>query len=454
MTALDIARRTRSGEPCEPVVAGALDRVATDDLNCFITADADALTRARDLDAIVERGGDPGVLAGVPVALKDIVDHAGRVTTAGSSFYRHNATRSAPVVQRLEDAGAVIVGRTGLHEFALGFSSENDWFGPIRNPWDPSTSPGGSSGGSAAAVAAGIVPIALGTDTGGSIRVPAALCGCVGLKVTHGRVPLTGVFPLAPSRDTVGPIATTVADAAVAYLVMAGDDPADPWSHPGPVSVPDGPVSLTGLRIGIPHPWVDRPLAPEVASAWHDIRVGLNGAGAKLVDLDTPMFDPRTMPRAVFAELAVVHREWYSMHPEKYGNAIRERVGLDMNHTADAVAGAWTWRQSLVGAFERALEGVDVLLTPTTPTRRKAIGEDLVAAGAAPEPHRPALSWFTSLVNHAGLPALALPLIATATEGPPVSIQVIGPAWSEQLLLGIGLGLEEIGLVGFKTPPR
>ena len=261
VTVAVIAARVHAGASARGEIDQALERVAADRFNAFIERDADALNRADAIDAAAAAGSDPGPLAGVPIGLKDIIDHEGRTTTAGSSFYRNHAQRSAPVVSRVEAAGAVIVGRTGLHEFAYGFSSENDWFGPVRNPWDPTTSPGGSSGGSAVAVAAGIVPVAIGTDTGGSVRVPAALCGCMGLKVTHGRVPLTGVFPLASSLDTVGPIATTVADLAAVYAVIAGDDPDDPWSSPRPVTIPNGPATLSGLRVGVPHPWLDRPLS-------------------------------------------------------------------------------------------------------------------------------------------------------------------------------------------------
>jgi len=181
-----------------------------------------------------------GALAGVPIALKDLIDHAGRPNTAGSSYPAITPDASAPAVARLEAADAVIIGRTGLHEYAFGFSSENHWFGPVRNPWDLDLSPGGSSGGSAAAVAAGLAAGALGTDTGGSVRVPAALCGVVGLKVTHGRVPLRGVFPLGPSIDTVGPIGRSVVDIARLYETIAGFDPGDPWSAPRPV-VPPAP---------------------------------------------------------------------------------------------------------------------------------------------------------------------------------------------------------------------
>jgi len=230
--AVDLAAEISRGEvtAVEAVEAHLAAIESAAELNAFTLVDSErALQRAADLDAMQAAGENPGPLAGVPVAIKDLIDHSGRLNTCGSSFYRETPGRSATIVERIEAAGGIVIGRTGLHEFAFGFSSENPWFGPVRNPWDPGTSPGGSSGGSGVAVSARLVPLAVGTDTGGSVRAPAALCGIVGLKVTHGRVPLTGVFPLAASLDTVGPMARTVADAALLYRVMAGDDPTDPW---------------------------------------------------------------------------------------------------------------------------------------------------------------------------------------------------------------------------------
>lgn len=454
MTIGALAASTRAGSPSAYRIAVALDAVRADPHHAFIAIDDAAGLRAAAIDALVAAGGDPGPLAGVPIALKDIIDHSGRVTTAGSSFYRHVPRHSATVVDRLERAGAVIVGRTGLHEFAFGFSSENEWFGAVRNPWDPATSPGGSSGGSAAAVAAGAVPVAIGTDTGGSVRVPAAMCGCVGLKVSHGRVPLTGVFPLAPSLDTVGPITTTVADAAAVYAVIAGDDPADPWSEPRPVIVPDGPSGLRGLRVGVPHPWVDRPLAARIATGFTGFLAALEAAGAEVTPIVSALLDPAGLPRASYAEVGAVHRDWITSDPTRYGSEVRERLLRDLEHGTDAVTAAWAWRHHLAAAFDRAFATVNLLVTPTTATLRKPIGVDLVDAGADPEPYRPALSWFTTLVNQAGLPALAVPLAGTAAAGtPPVSVQIIGPRFAEDRLLDAGLGLEMAGIVGF-SPPR
>ncbi len=396
-------------------------------------------------------GHDPGPLAGVPIALKDLIDEAGIVTTAGSSFLDETAVADAPVVERLNAAGAVIMGRTGLHEFAYGFSSENDWWGPVRNPWDPSTSPGGSSGGSAAAVAAGLSPLGIGTDTGGSIRVPAALCGLVGLKVTHGRIPITGIFPLAPSLDTVGSLTRTVGDAALAYSVLAGSDNIDPWSIDHPVKSPET-VGLSGLSVGIPHPWLDRPLAPEQQAGFDYFLTMVERAGATLTHFDDPMIDQDKHPTGSYSEVAAVHREWFTEDPSRYGPAIRERLVSVFALDPAEIAAASLWRNKLQSAFETAFQRFDVLVTPTTAARSKTIGVDEIDVGAGPEPYRPTLSWFTPLVNQAALPALTVPIEVPEIGGLPPSIQLIGPLWTESRLLGIGISLEGTGLVSRRIP--
>lgn len=442
-----IARATRSGErsarqTVETAIAAARGALS---LNAFTLIDDAALARADEIDRLVASGGDPGPLAGVPVALKDLIDHAGRPTTCGSSFYREIPERSATLVTRLEAAGAVIIGRAGLHEFAYGFSSENHWWGPVRNPWDPTTSPGGSSGGSAAAVAAGVVPLAIGTDTGGSVRVPAAMCGVVGLKVTHGRIPLTGVFPLAPSLDTVGPLTRSIADAAIAYSVMAGHDPADPWSIDRPVEDPQHPAELRGLRIGVPLPWTERSVESKIAAGFATTLTRLEAAGAELVEIRDSMFDPAAMPRATYAEVGTIHRDWFMEDPERYGPETRERLGLDMLHSPEDIADGRAWQASLRRSAERAFVEADVLITPTTAARSKTIGDPTVDAGAGPEPYRVGLSWFSFLPNQMGVPALAMP---AATEGaPPPSIQVIAPWWQESRLLAIGRAMTIAGIV-------
>ena len=411
-------------------VVEALDKAddAQTTLNIFTHLDHEAaLERAADADLL------NGALAGVPVGIKDLIDHQGRVTTAGSAFYRHEAERSSPVVSRLEGAGAVVIGRTGLHEFAFGFSSENPHFGPVRNPWDPDTSPGGSSGGSAAAVAAGITPVAIGTDTGGSVRVPAALCGCFGLKVTHGRIPLDGVFPLATSVDTVGPLADSIEAIDNTYRVMSGDTADE---------------SRETLRFGVPEPWVSAaPMDSDVAGAFEETVRMLEGLGHRVTDIEMPGVLPAPeLIDAIAGEVADVHRQ-FREDGLPYGEDVAKRVDDCLDTDRERIDAGRAWQAMIRRRFTNAFEGVDLIITPTTPVMRKIIGEDMIGD----RHYRAVLSWFTALVNHALLPAIALPLAGTGA--PPVSLQAIGQLGSETSLIDFGRTLEEAGLVGFIPAP-
>lgn len=400
-------------------------------LNAFTHIDDErAQARATEIDALIERGEHTGRLAGVPVALKDLIDQQDCITTCGSAFYRQEATISAPCVDRLERAGAVIVGRTGLHEFAFGFSSENPHFGPVRNPWDHATSPGGSSGGSAVAVASAITPVAIGTDTGGSIRVPAALCGCFGLKVTHGRIPLERVFPLVPSIDTVGPLADSIENLDSAYRVLSGDDTAE--------STP------TRLRIGVPQPWYDEsPTDDRVDAAFTRTIQRLTDLGHDVHPLPLPDVLPgREVLLAIADEINGVHHE-FRAQGLPYGDDVAARLDDCENVTAAESAAGRAWQQMIRRRFADVFETVDLLITPTVPVMRKVIGLDTIGDLH----YRVVLSWFTTLVNHALHPALTMPLVGEGT--PSVSLQAIGPMGSEPGLLGFGRELESSGVVGF-----
>lgn len=364
--------------------------------------------------------------------MKDIVDHAGRITTCGSAFYRHLADRTAPCVASLEAAGAVIVGRTGLHEWAFGFSSENPHWGPVRNPWDPNTSTGGSSGGSAAAVASGLTPIAVGTDTGGSVRVPAGLCGTYGLKVTHGRIPLEGVFPLVPSLDTVGPLADSVENLAIAYRVMSGD----------PAPEPDS----ASLRIGVPQPWVEgAPMSQEVSAAFEAALSGLTEMGHRVSAIEIPDFGPsHHIMWAIAEEVREVHRQ-FRQKGEIYGADVAKRLD-DAEATTDTeIRAGRDWQEMVRSRLSDAFGGVDLLATPTIPVRSKTIGEEMIGD----RHHRAVLSYFSAVVNHALHPAIALPLAGTGR--PPLSLQLIGPMGGEALVLGTARRLEAARLSRF-TP--
>jgi len=412
-----------------------LAHATQDTINAFISIDDErALERAGQLDRRVEAGEDVGPLAGTPVALKDLIEHEGRVTTNGSSFFAKLATSSAPCVTRLEEAGAVIIGRTNLHEWAFGFNSENEHWGAVRNPWDLSTSAGGSSGGSGAAVAAGITPIAIGTDTGGSVRVPAALCGIYGLKVTYGRIPLEGVFPLVPSIDTVGPLADSMENIDLSYRAMSGDD------------TPESPT--TQLRIGVPEPWYgEAPLDDDVRVAFESTITSFENLGHEVHPIDMPDAIPsRQLIDAIGPEVSAAHRE-YRRRGENYGSAVASRIEVAESVTPEAAEAARVWQEMIRSRFADAFATVDFLVTPASAARRKVIGEDNIGEKS----HRTVISYFTALVNHALHPALALPIVNSGA--PPASLQVIGPLHSEAGLIGFGRSLDDAGITGFTPAP-
>ncbi len=454
--AVAVASQVRTGRlRATDVVASALEaaRVSHDDLNAFTLIDVDgAMRRAEAIDELVASGRDPGPLAGIPVAIKDIIDDTGLPNRLGSSFPAAPARASATVVRNLGAAGAVIIGRTGLHEFAFGFTSENPWFGPVRNPWDTATSPGGSSGGSGAAVAAGIVPISVGTDTGGSVRVPAAMCGILGLKVTHGRVSLAGVFPLVQSLDTVGPLARTVADLELAYRAMAGDDPADPWSQPRPIQASQR-KDTGALRLGIVSQWLEPPMSA-------DVRAGLDTFVSACADLGIDVHEISVrelapvpeVTAAIGPEIIAVHGERYRAHPDRYGKDVAQRIEAAGSATADDVLAAERWGSAARAAITRLTDaGYDALVAPTVGVMTKVIGEDDVDVDGKKVFHREALARFTAPINRIRVPSLSFPVAGTAGQG--VSLQLVGPMWSESRLLGIASRLETERVLEVLRPP-
>ena len=418
-------------------VQSALDaaHASQETLNAFTELDDErALIRTEAIKASIEDAGESMSLAGIPIGLKDLIDQEARTTTAGSAFYRKTPERSATVVTRLESAGAIVIGRTGLHEFAFGFSSENPHFGPVRNPWDTDTSPGGSSGGSAAAVAAGITPVAIGTDTGGSVRVPAALCGCYGLKVTQGRIPLDGVFPLVGSIDTVGPIADSIDGLDLSYRAMSGERGEEP--APG------------RLRLGIPQPWTsEAPLSDDVGAVFESTLTALAALGHSVVTVEIPGVVPSPeLVNAIADEVSAVHRS-FREQGLPYGDDVAKRVDDCLAKTPEQHQEGREWQQMIRTKFAEGFHEVDLMITPTTPVMRKLIGVDMIGD----RHYRAVLSWFSAVVNHALLPAIALPLIGSGA--PPVSLQAIGPLGSETGLIAFGRSLERAGLVGFTPAP-
>ncbi len=403
-------------------------------VNAFISIDDErALERAAEIDRRLEAGDPVGSLAGVPIGLKDLIDHEGRVTTNGSSFYAEVAKTTAPCVTRLEQAGGVIIGRTNLHEFAFGFNSENERWGPVRNPWDLSTSAGGSSGGSAAAVAAGITPLAIGTDTGGSVRVPAALCGTYGLKVTYGRIPLDGVFPLVPTVDTVGPLADSMDLIEASYRAMSGDDTPLPERR--------------SLRFGIPQPWYDgAPVDPRVRKDFDEVVAALTELGHEVDSIEMPDTHPSSNIIGAISAVAEVHRKFRS-EGKHYSAAVEERIITEEEVTPEEEAAGREWQLMIRSRFKDAFQSVDYLITPTTAAMRKVIGEDMIGD----KNHRAVLSHFSSVVNHTLHPAIALPV--RSGGAPPASLQVIGPLEDEVGLIALARSLDAASVTGFTPAP-
>jgi aspartyl-tRNA(Asn)/glutamyl-tRNA(Gln) amidotransferase subunit A len=436
-TIVELAPRLRRKEisPVE-VTRACLDRIEklNPALNAFITVTAEsALAEARVAEIEISRGEWRGPLHGIPIALKDIVDTAGTRTTAASALFQHRVpAEDAEVVRRLRLAGAVILGKNNLHEFAYGGSSLLSFFGDVHNPWNTAHIAGGSSGGSAAAVAAGLCYAAIGTDTAGSIREPAALCGCVGIKPTYGRVSARGVIPLSWSLDHVGPLAATVADAAVMLQVIAGYDPLDVCSADVPVS-----DYVSGLgngakppRVGVPRAHFFDDLDDEVRAAVERSLVVIRTLAAEVRDLQVEVSSDRTVQAA---ESFAYHAENVARMPELYQPETLRRIRSGDHISASEYIQR---RRELDQERRRASDifaDVDLLVTPTMPIPAPAIA-DLRKDPAALRPAELALLRNTRPFNVWGLPAISVPCGFTKS-GLPIGLQIAGPYWREDLVL-------------------
>lgn len=380
-------------------------------------------------------------LAGVPVALKDLIEVQGVRTTGGSRVHEdHFARTNATVVRKLVSAGAVILGKTNLNEFAFGFTGENAEFGDCTNPWNRQHISGGSSSGSALAVALGICPLALGTDTGGSVRTPAAFCGLVGLKPTYGRLSRHGVLPLAWSLDHVGPLTRTVADAARVLRLLAGRDRADRTT--GRQLAVDYEALLEqpvrGLRIGLPRAGFLEEAEAEVAQAVEAAAGVLQAEGAQVVDLQVPYLAEllgvhRT---TVFAEAAAVHRTDLAERGELYDASLRLRLLAGLLVPAEAYLHAQRARQVIREAWAAMFASVDCLLLPTTPAAAPRVGQTRVALPSGEVSLFQACLGQTLPMNVTGHPALSLPCGFTR-GGLPIGMQLVGRPFDEATILRV-----------------
>ncbi|MGD0499194.1 MAG: amidase [Bryobacteraceae bacterium] len=444
-----LRRRQVSSEELAAAAIARIERL-NPALNAFITVTAEeALRRARQADSELAAGRDLGPLHGIPIAYKDLFATRGVRTTSGSKIYEnHVPTADAAVVERLEAAGAVPLGKLNMHELAYGVTSDNPHFGAVRNPWDAARSPGGSSGGSGAAVASNMVYAAMGTDTGGSIRIPASFCGVVGLKPTYGRVSRHGVTPLAWSLDHVGPLARSARDAAIALNAIAGYDRRDPACSRWPLVdfVPDEGCSIRGLRIGFPENFYFERLEPAVDSSVRGAMARAASLGAAVKPVRVP--DVAALNAAsrviIWAEAAAV----MTPHLERrdlFGADVLALLDQGRLVPATSYINAQRFRRAMRSEFAKLWAEIDCLIVPTAPITAPRIGETTVRIDGAEEDIRLAASRLTRGINALGLPALSMPC-GLSPGGLPIGLQIVGPAFDEALILRVGAALEDSGV--------
>lgn len=431
-------------------------------LNAYLTVTAElALGQAKKAEAelYAPRGRkghrDRGPLHGVPISLKDNIYTKDVRTTAGSKILKDFIPKEdASVVAQVREAGAVLLGKTNLHEFAYGVTTNNPHFGPTRNPWDLSRIPGGSSGGSAAAVAAGLCYGSIGTDTGGSIRIPAALCGIVGLKPTFGRVSVAGVVPLSPRLDCVGPLARSADDAALLLnpIFVRGEKEArlqDATRAKSP--------SLRGFRIGLPKDFFMNVISVEMEDAFERALRALRKLGATLKEARIPLLQETEDAgnQIAWAEASHYHQHagWFPSHAADYGEDVRTRLELGAKVAATMYLQALEQREVFIGGFHAAMADakIDALVVPTTPIPAPAIGEGTTAVCGTNHPTRALLLRNNRPANLAGLPAISIPCGLTP-DGLPVGMQLLGSVTDDAVLLRIAHSFER-DQSSFPHPP-
>jgi len=431
------------------VTQSCLERIARwqPHLNAFMAIEAEAALKAANAaDAALAQGGRRGALHGVPLAHKDMYYEEGHVVTCGSRIRRDFvAATTSTALQRLKDAGTIRLGSLQMAEFAYGPTGHNSHYGPVHNPFALDRITGGSSSGSGAAVAARLTFAALGSDTGGSIRMPAHFCGVTGLKTTVGRVSRAGAMPLSQSLDTVGPLARSAEDCAVLLGLMAGADPADPTAVAGPL--PDFAAATTGsikgLTIGVPTAFYVDDLDAEVAGVLDATIAVFKREGANIVQVDLP--DQRQLTGAsqlvLAVEAAAFHKRWMIERPQDYGPQVLMRLQNGLAVPAVSYLEALRWRGPALAAYLAAVSDVDALIAPVSPIPAPTIAESDVGNGADAEAVIQQLTRFTRPINYLGLPALSIPSGFTR-DGLPVGMQLVGRSFDEAMLLRIGAAFQ------------
>jgi aspartyl-tRNA(Asn)/glutamyl-tRNA(Gln) amidotransferase subunit A len=452
--------RTKALSPVE-LTAAVLRRIARFDgpLVAHITVTAEwALERARAAEEEIAVGNYRGRVHGIPIGLKDLYATAGVLTTAGSGALRDNIpSEHATTVAKLLDAGAVIAGKHNLHEFAMGGSGINPHFGTVRNPWNAARTAGGSSSGTGAAVAAGLCLAGLGSDTGGSIRIPAAYCGLAGLKPTYGRVSVRGVYPFSWTLDHAGPMTKSVEDAAIVLDAIAGFDPEEPYSmdaRPG-TFFRDLKPEVRGMRVGVIEDFLEDPRLEEaVKSPFLGALGALEDLGARLVDVRLPEFEETraAMTNIVRPEASVGHADLIASRPEGYEPALLERIRGYKSIPSSDVVEAYRIRARAIRIYDRLMQGFDVLAGPTVPIAAPDL-ETLRSSSAAPmSPGAPPFAIFAGIFNLTGQPALSIPC-GFDSNGVPVGFSLIGKRWDEQTVLNAGAAYQAATDWHTRRPP-
>jgi aspartyl-tRNA(Asn)/glutamyl-tRNA(Gln) amidotransferase subunit A len=445
------AIRDKRVSPVELATA-AISRIGRLDptLRAFITVTADyAMMRARQAETELAGGRDRGPLHGIPIAVKDLFAMRGVCTTAGSRIFENDIPDfDSTVVERLEAAGAVILGKLNMHELAYGVTSANPHFGIVRNPWNTERSPGGSSGGSGAAVAANIVFGAMGSDTGGSIRIPASFCGTVGLKPTYGRVSRYGAMPLGYSLDHMGPLTRCVRDAGLFLNAIAGRDRRDDTSSRRPVIdfVPEEGCSLRGIRLGFPENFYFERLQPEVESAVRGAIARAASLGAEIKPVRVPDIAAlNAVGQVILLSEASAVMEPYLESRGLFGADVLTRLDQGRLIPATDYIDAQRIRRRLRVEFDKLWSDVDCILTPATPNTAPGIGETTVNLGGREEDARLAATRLARGINVLGLPALSIPC-GLSGSGLPVGLQILGAAFDEATILKVGAAMEDGGV--------
>ncbi len=455
--ATEIASAVRGGRVrAEAHLVALLTRIAERNprINAYINiTEQRALAEARRVDRLVAEGREPGPLAGVPYAVKNLFDVRGLATLAGSKINRElpAARDDACLVQRLSAAGAVLVGTLNMDEYAYGFTTENTHYGLTRNPHDLARSAGGSSGGSGAAVAAGLATFTLGSDTNGSIRVPSAHCGVLGLKPTFGRLPRTGTYPFVASLDHLGPLARSTADLAAIYDVMQGHDPHDPACRPGSVErgSPELERGIEGLRIARAVGYFERNAQPPIVECVARAAKALGvRASIDLAEVDQARAAAYVITAVEGAEL---HARDLRERPYDFEPHIRDRMRANALLPAQWYVRAQRFRRRFHRHLLSVFQDVDVLLAPSTPWPATLLGQETVLLNGREVPTRPSTGLLTQPLSFIGLPVVAVPVGRVA--GMPVGMQIIAAPWREDLCLRVAHALETAGIAQCSTAP-